>query len=48
MMVAAWQIHETVKILLDKEDLLRGRMLFMDAETGTTRILRLDNGVRTC
>ena len=48
MMVAGWQVHETVKILLGKGDLLRGRMMFMDAEMGTTRILQFDKGTRTC
>lgn len=48
MMVAAWQVHETVKILVGKGDLLRGRMMFIDAEMGTTRILQFDKGTRTC
>jgi molybdopterin/thiamine biosynthesis adenylyltransferase len=34
MMIAAWQIHEVVKILLGQGELLRGRALFMDAEFG--------------
>jgi len=41
MMVAAWQVHETVKILTHKGDLLRGRMLLMDASVGDVRILEL-------
>jgi molybdopterin/thiamine biosynthesis adenylyltransferase len=39
MMVAAWQIQEVVKILLGAGDLLRNRMLVMDAESGTVRVL---------
>jgi molybdopterin/thiamine biosynthesis adenylyltransferase len=41
MMVAAWQVNETVKILCRLGQLLRGRMLFMDAQAGETRILEL-------
>ena len=41
MMVAAWQVHETVKILLGKGDLIRGRMLFLDAAVGEVRALEL-------
>lgn len=41
MMVAAWQVHETVKILLDRGDLIRGRMLFLDAAVGEVRALEL-------
>ena len=48
MMVAGWQIHETVKVLLGMGGLLRGRVLFSDAELGTVRILRLDSSTRTC
>jgi molybdopterin/thiamine biosynthesis adenylyltransferase len=48
MMVAAWQVHETVKILLGVGDLLQGRMMFIDAEMGTTRILRFDKDPGTC
>jgi molybdopterin/thiamine biosynthesis adenylyltransferase len=39
IMVAAWQIQEVVKILLGAGDLLRNRMLVMDAESGTVRVL---------
>jgi molybdopterin/thiamine biosynthesis adenylyltransferase len=39
MMVAAWQIQEVIKILLGAGDLLRNRMLVMDAESGTVRVL---------
>lgn len=35
MMVAAWQIHEVVKLLAVRGKPLRHRMLFMDGETGT-------------
>jgi len=41
MMVAAWQIQEVVKILLGAGELLRNRMLFMDAESGVTEILEI-------
>lgn len=39
MMVAAWQVHEVVKVLTGKGSLLRGRMLLMDASVGDVRIL---------
>jgi molybdopterin/thiamine biosynthesis adenylyltransferase len=39
MMVAAWQIQEVIKILLGAGDLLRNRLLIMDAESATVRIL---------
>lgn len=41
MMVAAWQVHETIKVLLGEGDLLRGRMLLMDALSGEARIINL-------
>ncbi len=41
MMVAAWQVHETIKVLLGRGDLLRGRMLLMDAFSGEVRIIEL-------
>jgi molybdopterin/thiamine biosynthesis adenylyltransferase len=41
MMVAAWQVHETVKLLVGKGELLRGRMLLMDALGGDVRVLAL-------
>jgi molybdopterin/thiamine biosynthesis adenylyltransferase len=41
MMVAAWQVHETVKLLTGKGELLRQRMLLMDAYSNDTRILSL-------
>ncbi len=41
MMVAAWQVHETVKILLGQGELLRGQLLFIDAAAGEVRRLGL-------
>lgn len=41
MMVAAWQIQEVIKILLGAGELLRNRMLFMDAESGVAEILEI-------
>jgi molybdopterin/thiamine biosynthesis adenylyltransferase len=41
MMVAAWQIQEVIKILLGAGELLRNRLLFMDAESGVAEILRI-------
>lgn len=41
MMVAAWQVHETVKILTGKGELLRGRLLFFDAMSSEVRIFDL-------
>jgi len=41
MMVAAWQIQEVIKILLGVGELLRNRLLFMDAETGVAEILEI-------
>ena len=41
MMVAAWQVQETIKLLLGRGTALRNRMLFMDAESGTVDILEL-------
>jgi molybdopterin/thiamine biosynthesis adenylyltransferase len=39
MMVAAWQVHETAKILLGQGELLRGRVLFIDAAACEVRVL---------
>jgi molybdopterin/thiamine biosynthesis adenylyltransferase len=39
MMVAAWQVHETVKLLTGKGELLRGQMLLMDAYSNDVRVL---------
>jgi molybdopterin/thiamine biosynthesis adenylyltransferase len=41
MMVAAWQIQEVIKILLGTGELLRNRLLFMDAESGVAEILKV-------
>jgi molybdopterin/thiamine biosynthesis adenylyltransferase len=41
MMTAAWQIQETLKILLKRGKLLRHKMLFMDAEMGVVEILKI-------
>jgi molybdopterin/thiamine biosynthesis adenylyltransferase len=41
MMIAAWQIQEVIKILLDTGELLRHRLLFMDAESGVAEILKV-------
>jgi molybdopterin/thiamine biosynthesis adenylyltransferase len=41
MMVAAWQVQEVVKILLGRGQLLRHKMLFMDAEAGTVEFLEI-------
>ena len=41
MMVAAWQIQEVVKILLGAGELLRNRVLFLDAESGVAEILKV-------
>ncbi|MHB0857014.1 MAG: HesA/MoeB/ThiF family protein [Anaerolineae bacterium] len=35
MMVAAWQVHEVVKLLTGQGEVLRNRTLIMDAEFGT-------------
>jgi molybdopterin/thiamine biosynthesis adenylyltransferase len=41
MMVAAWQVHETVKLLTGKGIPLRSRLLLMDASVGDVRILKV-------
>ena len=41
MMIAAWQIQEVVKLLSGRGELLRGRLLFMDSETGAIDTLRI-------
>jgi molybdopterin/thiamine biosynthesis adenylyltransferase len=41
MMVAAWQAQEVLKILLGRGQLLRHKMLFMDAESGTVEVLEI-------
>jgi molybdopterin-synthase adenylyltransferase len=42
MMVSAWQIQEVIKILLGKGELLRRRLLFLDAESGTVDSFHLE------
>jgi molybdopterin/thiamine biosynthesis adenylyltransferase len=42
MMVAALQVHETIKILTGKGQLLRGRILFIDAISGDAHVLGLE------
>ena len=42
MMVSAWEIQEVVKLLTNKGEPLRGRLLFMDAESGTVDCFQLD------
>jgi len=39
MMVASWEVHEVIKLLLGKGDLIRDRMLLMDAEAGFAEII---------
>jgi molybdopterin/thiamine biosynthesis adenylyltransferase len=41
MMVAAWQVQEVLKILLDRGESLRNRLLIMDAESGSVMVTRL-------
>ena len=41
MAVAAWEAQEAVKVLLGKGELLRGRLLVMDMESGTIEALQL-------
>ena len=41
MMVAAWQVHEVVKLVSGRGKPLRHRMLFMDGETGTVDSLEV-------
>jgi len=41
MMVAAWQVQEVMKILLGRGQLLRNRMMLMDAEWGSIEILEI-------
>ena len=42
MMVAAWQIHEVIKLLLGAKHVLRARLLLMDAEYGEFDEIRLE------
>jgi molybdopterin/thiamine biosynthesis adenylyltransferase len=41
LMVAAWQVQETIKLLLDSGSPLRGRLLLLDAEAGTAEIVAI-------
>lgn len=41
MMVAAWEIQETVKLLTGRGTPLRRRLLFLDAESGTVECFQL-------
>ncbi len=41
MMVAAWEIQETVKLLIGRGTPLRRRLLFLDAESGTVECFQL-------
>ncbi|HHY36801.1 MAG TPA: HesA/MoeB/ThiF family protein [Firmicutes bacterium] len=40
-MVAAWQVQETIKILLGQGEPLRNRLLYLDALGGTAEIIQL-------
>lgn len=44
MLVGAWQVHEVVKLLTGRGQLLRGRMLFIDAMSGEVHVLGLQQG----
>lgn len=41
MLIAAFQVHETIKVLLNQGELIRNRVLFIDAAFGETRMLEL-------
>jgi len=41
MMVAAWQVQEVIKVLLGRGELLQGRLLIMDAESGSVTVVAL-------
>jgi molybdopterin/thiamine biosynthesis adenylyltransferase len=41
LMVAAWQVQETIKLLLGSGEPLRGRLLLLDAEAGTAEIVMI-------
>lgn len=41
MAVAAWEVQEVVKVLTGKGEPLRGRLLVMDAESGTVEVIRV-------
>lgn len=40
MMIASWEIQEVIKLLLGRGDLIRDRMLLMDAEAGFAEVIR--------
>lgn len=42
MMISAWQIQEVVKLIVGQGELLRHRMLLLDAESGQVSEVRLD------
>jgi molybdopterin/thiamine biosynthesis adenylyltransferase len=42
MMAAAWQVQEVIKLLVGKGELLRDRLLLMDAEQGDVTIFGFD------
>jgi molybdopterin/thiamine biosynthesis adenylyltransferase len=42
MLVAAWEAQEAVKVLLRRGELLRGRLLVIDMETGSCETLELE------
>jgi molybdopterin/thiamine biosynthesis adenylyltransferase len=44
MLVAAWEAQEVVKVLLKRGELLRGRLLVIDMETGRCDTLELATG----
>ncbi len=41
MMIAAWQIHEVIKLIVGRGEPVRHRLLLFDAEAGTMDLLRL-------
>jgi len=41
LMVAAWQLHEVVKLVTGRGELLRRRMLFLDGEVGVVDVLQV-------
>ena len=41
-MVMAWQVQEVIKIITGVGKPLRNRLLWLDAERGTTRVIELD------
>jgi molybdopterin/thiamine biosynthesis adenylyltransferase len=45
MMVAAWQVHEAIKVILGVGELLRSRMLLLDALVGEIRVIELPDQI---